>query len=94
MTVIWILRFLPYDGGTAIDLVYRTHQAAVAAEAAVTAAPRLTLTDDYGIRVTIDAGRCATILTSTAASAAIHADLAAASRAPSLGSLSFPAQSS
>ena len=78
MSVIWIVKFVPNQGGASLDLYYRTEARAREIFARVVAPVTiLTLKDDFGIEVQINNDLYSRCLTSTAIGAKVKADLVA-----------------
>jgi hypothetical protein len=76
---LWILRFVPYEGGGPIDGYFRTEESARRVFEGGKGIKSV-FTDDFGIEVRVDTSRCACVLTNTEASAAFTAALQSANQ--------------
>lgn len=88
MSNIWIVRFVPYQGGPPSDSLYRSEPAALVAFASGSKGGRVTLSDDFGVCVSFDAGQGVIVLTNAVSSAKVNRELGEANQTAGLAQAS------
>ena len=74
---LWLVKFIPYSGGAVLELCFRSKEAAEEALHVkfTSDKPRVSMTDDFGIRIVFDAFNYSILFTNTDISAALQSAL-------------------